>query len=286
MSNVSEWIGGYRLRNLLQTGQFSQVWEVIEPKSGRHFALKVLLPETATNAYFRDELFHEAEVGQSLNKPKPHPNVIQIVKVSKDRYQPHFVMEFFPSGSLRRRLMNQEHDFIKEHAQKIMKDSAAAFAFMNKSGWCHRDIKPDNILVDATGVVKIIDFAISKRVPGTFGRWFHKRGKPSGTRSYMSPQQIRDEPPDWRDDIYSYGATLYDLFAGRPPFRGLSEEDLMNKQLFATPDAPSVYNRALTEEFDKFVLWMLAKKRDDRPRNFYEILMKLKTLRVWKVGRK
>jgi hypothetical protein len=60
----------------------------------------------------------------------------------------------------------------------------------------------------------------------------------------------------------------------------------MNKQLFATPDAPSVYNRALTEEFDKFVLWMLAKKRDDRPRNFYEILMKLKTLRVWKVGRK
>jgi serine/threonine protein kinase len=182
--------------------------------------------------------------------------------------------------------MNQEHDFIKEHAQKIMKDSAAAFAFMNKSGWCHRDIKPDNILVDATGVVKIIDFAISKRVPGALGRWFHKRGKPSGTRSYMSPQQIRDEPPDWRDDIYSYGATLYDLFTGRPPFRGLSEEDLMNKQLFATPDAPSVYNRALTEEFDKFVLWMLAKKRDDRPRNFYEILMKLKTLRVWKVGRK
>src|SRR3954447_12216889 len=97
MADANETIGGYKLRSLLQTGQSSQVFEVIEPHSYRHFAMKILLPEHTKTAAKRQELFHEAEIGIKMR----HENVINILKVSRDQNNPHFVMEFFPAGSLR-----------------------------------------------------------------------------------------------------------------------------------------------------------------------------------------
>src|SRR4051812_49936310 len=100
MPEVNETIGGYKLRSLLQTGQTSQVFEVVEPHSNRHFAMKVLLPEAASDPEQRKTLFNEAEVGVKL----AHQNVIRIFKVNRSPETPHFIMEFFPSGSLRLRL--------------------------------------------------------------------------------------------------------------------------------------------------------------------------------------
>ena len=104
MPEVNETIGGYRLRSLLQTGQVSQVFEVVEPHSNRHFAMKVLLPEAAEKSDVRNNLFHEAQVGTKLR----HENVIHILKVSRDQHSPHFIMEYFPSGSMRTRLMGKD----------------------------------------------------------------------------------------------------------------------------------------------------------------------------------
>jgi serine/threonine protein kinase len=283
VANTNEWVRNYRIRNVLHTGVVSQLLEVIEPKSGRHFAMKVLLPETATNPFHRENLFYEASVGMKL----AHENVVKVLKVDKDRYEPNFVMEFFPSGSLRRRLLDKDEQFIRENALAIFKKVTTALAYMSASkvGYVHRDLKPDNILVNDMLEVKLIDFAIAKRIPGFFGRMMHKKGKPSGTPSYMSPQQIRDWAPDPRDDIYSLGATMYEMLTfGRPPFRGNTQEDLFNKQLMATPDSPQVFNKDLTDDVSKFLLRMLAKKREDRQRNFHEVRIALNTLRIWKVG--
>src|SRR6187549_3705610 len=111
MPEVNELIGGYRLRSLLQTGQVSQVFEVVEPHSNRHFAMKILLPEAAERGDVRGNLFHEAEVGIKLR----HENVIHILKINRDKHSPHFIMEFFPSGSMRTRLMQKDFTFIKEN---------------------------------------------------------------------------------------------------------------------------------------------------------------------------
>src|SRR5215212_62903 len=100
MAEVNSVIGGYKLRSLLQTGQTSQVFEVVEPHSNRHFAMKLLLPEAANVPEHRKALFNEAEVGVKLT----HQNVIRIHKVNRSPTAPHFIMEFFPSGSLRLRL--------------------------------------------------------------------------------------------------------------------------------------------------------------------------------------
>lgn len=272
-------MGGYRLRTLMGTGQNSQVWEVVEISSGRHFAMKLLLPEKVRDPELREMLFHEADVGLKL----AHPNVIKIVKVVKEPKEAYFVMEFFQAGSLKARMMKKEDDFLREKALDIFKQTATGLAYMNASGWVHRDVKPDNILVNSAGEVRLIDFAITEKIKsGFFAKLFHRRGKPQGTRSYMSPEQIRDELIDGRADIYSYGATLYEVVAGRPPFRGLNSQDLLDKHIKEKPVPPQTHNPDVTDEFNDLIMKMLAKKREDRPRNFHEVLIKMKNMRVYK----
>lgn len=282
MSDMKTTIGGYKLRSLLQTGAVSQVYEVIETQSHRHFAMKVLLPEQADNGAVRKVLFHEADVGIKMR----HENVINILKVSKDEHTPHFIMEFFPSGSLRTRLMSRDpkdKEFIKVNSRKIFKQMATGLAYMNASGYVHCDVKADNILVNALGQTKIIDFAITKKMKkGFFEKMFHRKGKPQGTPSFMSPEQIRDEMLDGRADIYSFAATWYELTTGRPPFRATSQQELLQKQIVEKPAPLTAYNNDVTEEFSTFILSMLAKKKEARPDNFHKILMDMRKIRIFK----
>jgi serine/threonine protein kinase len=272
-------INGYRLLRHIVTGQTSQVWEVVEQISLRHFAMKILLPETAGDAEHRQLLFNEAEVGQKL----AHPNVIKITSVSKHPKTPHFVMEFFPSGSLKLRIMHKEFDFIKEHAVEIFKQWATGLAYMNALGWVHRDVKPDNLLVNSSGVAKIIDFALTQRIQtGILAKRSRKGGKVQGTRSYMSPEQIRGEALDGRSDIYSFGASVYEVITGRPPFTGATSQDLLNKHLSEKPVSPRIHNPDVTDRFADFLMGLLAKKKEDRPRDFHEVMMQMRGIRVFR----
>jgi eukaryotic-like serine/threonine-protein kinase len=277
---AEELLGNYKLLNLLMTGQTSQVWEAVELSSHRHFAIKLLLPEKASNSENRHMLFHEAEVGLKL----VHQNVIKIVYVNKDIKAPYFVMEFFPAGSLKLRVVRKQLDFVKERAMSIFKQAATGLAYMNASGWVHRDVKPDNLLVNAAGELRIIDFALAQRIqkPTLFTKLFRRRGRAQGTRSYMSPEQIRDELLDTRSDIYSFGATCYELVTGRPPFRGRDNQDLLTKHIIEKPTTPQAYNPDVTDEFAALILRMLAKKRTERPQDFHEVLIKLRTIRIFK----
>jgi serine/threonine protein kinase len=261
----------------MMTGQSSQVWEVVEESSGRHFAMKFLLPEKLQDPEHRRMLFHEAEVGMSLT----HQNIIRIIKLEKDKVNPYFLMEFFPAGNLKIRIMHKKWDFIKEHAHNIFKQAATALAYMNTTGWVHRDVKPDNIMVNSAGEVRLIDFALAQRVSkgGVFRK---KRGRSAGTRSYMSPEQIRGEALDGRADIYSFGITAYEIVTGRPPFRASTPTELLNKHIVEKPVTPQMHNPDITDEFAALVLRMIAKKKQDRPKDFHEVLMKLREIKVFK----
>ena len=277
---AEEIVGGYRLRTLMMTGQTSQVWEVVEVSSNRHFAMKLLLPEKVRDAEHRRFLFHEAEVGKQL----AHQNIIKIVTLIRDSANPCFVMEYFPAGSLKIRLMRKQTELIHDRLQDILKQAATALAFMNAKGWVHRDVKPDNILVNSAGEVRIIDFALAQRIsrPGLFDKIFKRKGTVMGTRSYMSPEQIRGEALDGRADIYSFGATCYEMTTNRPPFRGASNQDLLSKHIIEKPSTPQLYNPDVTDEFADLVLRMLAKKRDQRPKDFHDVMIQLRTMKIFK----
>ena len=244
---AEEVIEGYKLQNCMMTGQNSQVWEVVEVSSGRHFAMKLLLPEKSRNSALRKLLFHEANVGKQL----AHQNVIRIVHVGITKDHPHFVMEFFPSGALALRIQRKQDEFIREHAHSILKQSATGFAYMNASGWVHRDVKPNNILVNSAGEVRIIDFALAQKIekPSFLGRLLRRKPSVAGTRSYMSPEQIRGEPLDGRADIYSFGATAFEIVTYRPPFRAASLQELVQKQIIEKPASPQSFNKDVSDEF-------------------------------------
>jgi serine/threonine-protein kinase len=277
-------IGGYRVLKHMVTGQTSQVWEVVEASSGRHFAMKMLLPEKAHNPEMRRFLLHEADVGKEL----AHANIIRIVTVNRNAENPFFVMEYFPAGNLKLRIMHREIEFIRERAQDILKQAATALAFMNAKGWVHRDVKPDNMLVNMSGDLRIIDFALAQRIPTGWAKMFWRKAKPAGTRSYMSPEQIRGLPLDGRADVYSFAASAYELVTttaanvGRTPFRAGSNQELLQKHISEKPVSPRVFNADITEEFAELILQMLAKKKEDRPRDFHEVLMAMKTMKVYK----
>lgn len=274
---TEETVGGYRLLRHMVTGQTSQVWEVVETGSGRHFAMKLLLPEKVSDTTYRNFLFHEAEVGKQL----AHPNIIRIVKIDRSANNPYFVMEYFPAGNLKLRIMRKEYDFLREKGQDILKQAATGLAFMNAKGWVHRDVKPDNLLVASSGDVRVIDFAIAQRIPTGLSKYFWRKVKPQGTRSYMSPEQIRGQRLDGRADIYSFGAMCYEMMAGRPPFRGSSSQDLLHKHIIEKPITPRQYNSEISEEFAELILRMLAKKKEERPRDFHEVLMAMRGIRIY-----
>jgi eukaryotic-like serine/threonine-protein kinase len=277
---AEEIIEGYRLQNCITTGQNSQVWEVVEVTSHRHFAMKLLLPEKTKNSEWRRLLFHEANVGKQL----AHANVIRIVHVGTTKEHPHFVMEFFPSGAVASRIQRKQYDFIREHAHSILKQAATGFAYMNASGWVHRDVKPGNILVNSAGEVRIIDFAFAQRIekPSFFSKIFRRKPAVAGTRSYMSPEQIRGEPLDGRADIYSFGATAFEIVTYRPPFRAASQQELLQKQIIEKPPPPQTFNKDVTDEFGTWVLKMLEKKPENRPQSFHEVLKGLNVIKIYK----
>ncbi len=260
MADVGEVINGYRLRSLLQTGQTSQVFEVVELQSNRHFAMKLLLPEAAEKPEQRRALFNEAEVGVKMT----HQNVIRIVKVNRSKETPHYIMEFFPSGSLKARLLRKEHDFIREKGQDLLKQGATALAFMNASGWVHRDVKPDNILITRDGTAKLADLGLAIDL-GDPDDVVTRDGATVGTFDYISPEQARDpRDVDVRSDLYSLGCVLFECLAGQPPFIHRNEAVVL--QLHLTQPAPDL--RAIRpdapKELAEGVARALAKVPEDR----------------------
>jgi serine/threonine-protein kinase len=147
---------------------------------------------------------------------------------------------------------------------KIVKEAAEGLAYFNQQGWIHRDIKPDNFLIIQQGDVKLIDFALAQRKKGMLGRLFG-RNKVQGTRSYMSPEQIRGEPLDERADIYSFGCTVFHLLAGRPPFTGGNSNELLNKHLRAAIPALEAMDRNITTEFGALIRSTMCKDPKGRP---------------------
>jgi serine/threonine protein kinase len=267
---------GYRLTNLMMTGQSSQVWECVQEGTGRRYALKLLLPERVHDAEHRKYIATEAKVGRLLQ----HPKIIKVFEYFADKENPHFVMEFFPGANLKQRLMRKA-EVVTQHATIIIEQAGEALAYMHDKGWLHKDIKPDNILVNGVGEVRLIDFALAEKIGGALSRLFSRKSSVKGTRSYMSPEQIRGERLDQRADVYSFGCMMFEVLCGRPPFRADSPKSLLEKHLYEKPRTPKSLNRDLTPEIDDLIMRMLAKNRKDRFDNMHEFLAKFRGVKVF-----
>ena len=273
-----EYLGTYRLISEIRAGKTCVVYDVANDTTGERLAIKLLAGEAARNREEVGYLKHEYEVGRALE----HPHVIRIMALGRERDAIYLVMELFPVPNMKQRIL-QGVDALAPLASQCIHQAAEGLAYFHAQGWIHRDIKPDNFLVSNAGEVKLIDFALAVRKKGGLARLFSGKSKIQGTRSYMSPEQIRGQSLDARADIYSFGCTVFELLTGKPPFTGISTNDLLTKHLRSPAPPLQAGNRNVTDEFASLMRAMLAKKPEDRPASMDDVLGELRMRPVFKV---
>ncbi len=271
-------IGGYRYIRTIHPGATSVVMEVLQEGTQRRFALKQLL---ASRAADRDDLkafMHEAKLGMDLR----HPNLVRVQEFVKDPNQPYFVMELFTGYHLKMPIARPSvYPMPKRQLHRIIEQAASALAYMNDKGWVHRDVKPENILYNKTGEVRVIDYALARRISTGFLKMLEGRIPRQGTKTYIAPEQIRCESPSATVDIYSFGITCYELACGRPPFRANSSQELLEKHLNEKPIPATMHNKLVTPEFNDLVMKMIQKRPEDRFSSLHEFLTRFRPARIF-----
>ena len=273
-----ERIGDYKYIRTIYPGSTSIVMEVLHEASNRRFAIKQLLASRGVDSSERKAFEFEARLGQELY----HPNLIKVHHFVKDSEQPYFVMDFFSGFQLRLALHKpKQFPVLRASLHRILAQAASGLAYMHDKNWIHRDIKPENLMCNKTGEVRVIDYTLTRRPISGFGKLLGTRVPRQGTKSYMSPEQIRCESPEPTSDIYSFGITCYELACGRQPFRANSDNELLNKHIREMPVPPTVYNKEITKEYADLVMEMIRKNPADRPKTLHEFLSRFAKIRIF-----
>jgi serine/threonine protein kinase len=193
----------------------------------------------------------------------------------------YMLLDLFKVPNLKQQIISGGFKKLHHRAKEILTNAAAGLAHMHEKGWVHRDIKPDNFLVRDDSVVKLIDFNLARRPSGALGKLFGGRTKVQGTPSYMAPEQIRGQQLDQRADIYSFGCMLHEFFSGKTPFTANTPNELLQRHISSKPPVLTVFDKNISPEFAAFVQRMMAKEPKDRPANMKDVMMEIKTQRIF-----
>jgi hypothetical protein len=275
---VGQLVGGrYQLASLIGTGAYAWVFEATDTELRIPVAVKVLRPEHGGGSDAETRFRREATTAARLR----HPNVVTIRDVGHGDGTTWVVMDLLP-GSLARRLSLV--GALPEHeAVRIGLDVAGALAAAHRAGIIHRDIKPDNILLAASGEAVVCDFGLARALTG--GADLSATNQVVGTPHYFSPEQARGEPLDGRSDLYALGVTLYRAATGRLPFDGSDWYAVARQHIDVPPPDPRSIAPHLTPPFAALLASLLAKAPGDRPASAGELMDALAALSTAPPGR-
>ena len=270
-------VGNYRMFHLIRAGAIYEIWAVRPVSENTAYAMKWLPPGPKHDRSTIAELKHEFQVGSGLD----HPSVIKTLDFGNTNNGAYMLLELFKVPNLKQQIISGGYKKLLPRAKVILAAAAAGLAHLHDKGYIHRDIKPDNFMLRDDNVVKLIDFNLAMKPASGLGKLFGGKTKVQGTHSYMSPEQIRGQSLDIRADVYSFGCMLHEFFSGKTPFSANSPTELLQRHLSNKPQPLTVFDKNITPEFSAYVLRMMAKDPKERPANMKDVMMEIKTQRIF-----
>ena len=274
-------VGRWTLTRLISKGSLTALYEArpenVSLDRPADYVAKVLHPEHQNDELAVSLLRSEAHVGSHVT----HPNLISILAAQIDEAPYYLIMPYLQGESVRTQLDVGTLPVLPQTFW-IARQVAEALNAMHSAGWMHADIKPDNIMVSSQGHATLIDLGFSCRldsIGAVTDRPF------LGTMYYVAPELfITSRMPDARSDIYSLGATLYEMLTGRPPFQCESSDELAIAHLRQVPTNPRSLVPQIPSDVSQLLLQMLSKEPLRRPQTATELIQKFIALEIETFG--
>jgi serine/threonine-protein kinase len=265
-------IPGIQLLERLGRGSQAVVYKGKQLSVDRIVAVKILLSKVARDPESKRRFLQEARAAAQLS----HNNIVQAIDAGEADGYSFFVQEFVDGTTVDDLLKARGGALPEPEALRIVIQIAEALAHAHSKGFIHRDVKPRNIMLTQDGVAKLADMGLARQVADA---GLEEIGKAFGTPYYIAPEQVRGDPAiDFRADIYSLGATFYEMLTGRPPFTAPTPQQVMQKHVAATLVPPDHLNLDLSAGASEVVEVMMSKRPKDRYPTTEDLLVDLRAV--------
>jgi eukaryotic-like serine/threonine-protein kinase len=272
-------LGPYEIQSLLGVGGMGEVYCARDVRLQRTVAIKILPSHMSSNPDLHARFEQEAKSISGLR----HSNICVLHDVGSQDGVDYRVMEYIAGQTLDKLI--PAGGLVTNVALKYAVQIAEALSSAHAAGIVHRDLKPANIMVDETGVVKVLDFGLAKLDSSAFATDVEPAtmattpGIILGTVAYMSPEQAEAKPVDARSDIFSFGSVLYEMLTGRRAFEGQSGISILSAVMRDDPKPLNELNRDIPPELRQIVTRCLKKRPADRYVNGFELALELRKCR-------
>ncbi len=257
--HTDELLDHYRIEKLIARSGMASIYRATDTRNDRPVAIKIPHPEMEADPVLFDRFHREEDIGKNMD----HPGVMRVFG-DEDRSQLYMVMEWV-DGRLLRRVINEDRPLPHDRAVKLIIRTLDALQYIHEHGVVHRDMKPENVMVDDQDNIKLIDFGIASN-QGSRRLTFAKLSQTMGTPDYISPEQVRGGRGDARSDIYSVGVMLYEMLTGQVPFSGPNPFIVMNDRLLNNPTPPRELDPTITPQMQEIIYRAMERE----PRNRYQ----------------
>jgi eukaryotic-like serine/threonine-protein kinase len=269
--STGQHIGDYEVLSILGAGGMGKVYKVRNVISERVEAMKILLPDLTSNQSLADRFLREIRLLATLH----HPNIAALRTALTYENQLVMIIEYVEGETLANRIARAPMS--TEEVINFADQALAALSYAHKQNITHRDIKPANMMITSDGVLKLMDFGIARsNKEGSLT----STGTTLGSLNYMPPEQVRGEAADARSDIYSFGASLYEMLTGKVPFDTDSQYALMTAQLNSDPKPPITLRSDLPASLNQIIMMCMAKDPSRRFQSADALRAALKTVPV------